>query len=93
MLKPWIVGVNITCGDRLMNEAVETRLFKEAWRHKHLTPLGQVEVRSFEGFLGLLNGIMATAPEAYKDIPTHEPSGLIGFPINALLDWPMASTR
>ncbi len=76
-----------------MNEAVETRLFKEAWRHKHLTPLGQVEVRSFEAFLGLLNGIMATAPEAYKDIPTHEPSGLIGFPINALLDWPMASTR
>lgn len=54
MLKPWIVGVNITCGDRLMNEAVETRLFKEAWRHKHLTPLGQVEVRSFEEFLGLL---------------------------------------
>ncbi|MGL5071941.1 MAG: phosphatidylserine decarboxylase family protein, partial [Aeromonas salmonicida] len=66
-------------------------MFKEAWRHKHLTPLGQVEVRSFEEFLGLLNGIMTTAPEAYQDIPTHEPSGLIGFPINALLDWPMAT--
>ena len=66
-------------------------MFKEAWRHKHLTPLGQVEVRSFEEFLRLLNGIMTTAPEAYQDIPTHEPSGLIGFPINALLDWPMAT--
>ncbi len=34
---------------------------------------------------------MTTAPEAYQDIPSHEPSGLIGFPINALLDWPMAT--
>ncbi len=66
-------------------------MFKEAWRHKHQTPLGQPEVRSFEEFLGLLNGIMTTAPEAYQDIPSQEPSGLIGFPINALLDWPMAT--
>jgi phosphatidylserine decarboxylase len=65
-------------------------MFKEAWRTA-LTPLGQVQVRSFDEFLGLLNGIMTTAPEAYQDIPSHEPSGLIGFPINALLDWPMAT--
>ena len=58
---------------------------------KKLTPLGQLEVRTFEEFLALLNGIMTTAPEAYQDIPSHEPSGLIGFPINALLDWPMAT--
>ncbi len=37
-------------------------MFKEAWRHKHQTPLGQPEVRSFEEFLGLLNGIMTTSP-------------------------------
>ncbi|WP_310597159.1 phosphatidylserine decarboxylase family protein [Aeromonas aquatica] len=66
-------------------------MFEEAWRHEHLTPLGQIEVKSFDEFLMLLNGIMTTAPEAYQDIPTHAPSGLIGFPINALLDWPMAT--
>jgi phosphatidylserine decarboxylase len=34
---------------------------------------------------------MTTAPEAYQDVKSHQPSGLIGFPINALLDWPMAT--
>lgn len=66
-------------------------MFAEAWRHEHLTPLGQIEVKNFDEFLILLNGIMTTAPEAYQDILSHEPSGLIGFPINALLDWPMAT--
>ncbi|MFM5510524.1 phosphatidylserine decarboxylase family protein [Aeromonas rivipollensis] len=66
-------------------------MFKEAWRHEHLTPLGQIELKSFDDFLILLNGIMTTAPEAYQDIPSQSPSGLIGFPINALLDWPMAT--
>jgi phosphatidylserine decarboxylase len=76
--------------DRVLHAQVEA-MFEEAWEQKKLTPLGQVEVRTFEEFLVLLNGIMTTAPEAYQDIPSHEPSGLIGFPINALLDWPMAT--
>jgi phosphatidylserine decarboxylase len=76
--------------DRVLHAQVEA-MFAEACQHEKLTPLGQVEVRTFEQFLQLLNGIMTTAPEAYQDIPSHEPSGLIGFPINALLDWPMAT--
>lgn len=76
--------------DRVLHAQVEA-MFAEADEHKKLTPLGQMEVRTFEQFLELLNGIMTTAPEAYQDIPSHEPSGLIGFPINALLDWPMAT--
>ena len=76
--------------DRMLHAQVEA-MFAEAYEHKHLTPLGQLQVRTFEQFLELLNGIMTTAPEAYQDIPSHEPSGLIGFPINALLDWPMAT--
>lgn len=76
--------------DRVLHAQVEA-MFAEACAHEKLTPLGQVEVRTFEEFLQLLNGIMTTAPEAYQDVRTHEPSGLIGFPINALLDWPMAT--
>jgi phosphatidylserine decarboxylase len=37
---------------------------------------------------------MTTAPEAYQTTSSSgelEPAGLIGFPINALLDWPMAT--
>lgn len=76
--------------DRVLHAQVEA-MFAEAYQHKQQTPLGQVEVRTFEHFLELLNGIMTTAPEAYQDFPSLEPSGLIGFPINALLDWPMAT--
>ncbi|HET9257588.1 MAG TPA: phosphatidylserine decarboxylase family protein [Pseudonocardiaceae bacterium] len=66
-------------------------MFSEAVEHEQLTPLGQVPVRSFEEFLGLLDVVMTTAPEAYQDIRTSQPAGLIGFPVNALLDWPMAT--
>ncbi len=76
--------------DRVLHVQVEA-MFREALEHEKETPLGQIEVRSFEQFLRLLNGIMTTAPEAYQDVSEHEPSGLIGFPINALLDWPMAT--
>ena len=76
--------------DRVLHAQVEA-MFAEANEHKKLTPLGQMAVRTFDEFLSLLNAIMTTAPEAYQDIPKHEPSGLIGFPINSLLDWPMAT--
>lgn len=76
--------------DRVLHAQVEA-MFAEALAHEKLTPLGQLEVRTFEEFLTLLNAIMTTAPEAYQDVKSHEPSGLIGFPINALLDWPMAT--
>lgn len=69
-------------------------MFKEAAILKQQTPLGTPEVQSFEEFLVLLNGIMTQAPE-YTECPDdrgrEEPCGLIGFPINALLDWPMAT--
>jgi phosphatidylserine decarboxylase len=76
--------------DRVLHGQVEA-MFEEAYEHRKRTPLGQIEVRTFEQFLRLLNGIMTTAPEAYEDVRSQEPSGLIGFPINALLDWPMAT--
>jgi phosphatidylserine decarboxylase len=48
---------------------------------------------TFEDFLVLLNGIMQTAPEAYQTgTPGNQTAaGMIGFPINALLAWPMAT--
>ncbi len=81
---------NMVNSDRVLHAQVEA-MFAEANEQEKLTPLGQVPVRTFEQFLRLLNGIMTTAPEAYEDVRNDEPSGLIGFPINALLDWPMAT--
>lgn len=69
-------------------------MFAEAHRLKKRTPLEwQSEPVNFEEFLVLLNAIMYTAPEAYQTGSgnNQQAAGMIGFPINALLDWPMAT--
>ncbi len=80
--------------DPALNLAIWS-MFKEAELLKQQTPLGTPEVKDFDEFLALLNGIMTQAPE-YIECPdstgAEEPCGLIGFPINALLDWPMATS-
>jgi len=71
-------------------------MFKEAALRESQTPLDTPEIKDFDEFLILLNGIMSQAPEYYagcKDADgPDQPCGLIGFPINALLDWPMATS-
>jgi phosphatidylserine decarboxylase len=81
--------------DPVLNFTAEA-MFKEAALLKQQTPLGTPEVKDLDDFLVLLNGIMTQAPE-YTECPdsttgVEEPCGLIGFPINALLDWPMATS-
>ena len=69
-------------------------MFAEAYRLKKRTPLTwEPEPQTFEDFLVLLNAIMVMAPEAYQTGrgEDQQPAGMIGFPINALLDWPMAT--
>ncbi|CAG8646624.1 16878_t:CDS:1 [Gigaspora margarita] len=51
-------------------------------------PDGQPEVRCFDDMLLAINSILKTAPP-WSD--AADISGLIGFPINAVLDWPMAT--
>ena len=41
-------------------------------------------MRNYEHMLELINAILTTAP-------TFNTTGLVGFPINAILDWPMAT--
>lgn len=80
--------------DPVLNFSIEA-MFREAAILKQQTPLGNPEVKDFDEFLTLLNGIMDMAPQ-YTECPDshgdEEPCGLIGFPINALLDWPMATS-
>ena len=59
---------------------------------KRTTPLGTAAVRNFDEFCALLNVIMTTAPVFATESKWNlEPAGLVGFPINALLNWPMAT--
>lgn len=48
-------------------------------------PTGKPEVRDYRHMLELLNAIMTRAP-------TFNTTGLVGFPINAIFDWPMGTT-
>jgi phosphatidylserine decarboxylase len=48
-------------------------------------PAGGPQVRHYQHMLKLLNAIMTKAPEFNK-------TGLVGFPINAILDWSMGTT-
>lgn len=80
--------------DPVLNFTIEA-MFKEALLLKQQTPLGTPEVKDFDEFLVLLNAIMTEAPQ-YTECPDshgdEEPCGLIGFPINALLNWPMGTS-
>ena len=48
------------------------------------TPLGTPQVRDYGLMLDLINEVLTTAPE-------YNETGLVGFPINAILDWSMAT--
>ena len=71
-------------------------MFSEALFREKCTPLdGQWQVKDFAEFLKLLNAIMTTAPECHVTKSSDceiEAAGLIGFPINALLAWPIATS-
>ncbi len=48
------------------------------------TPTGKPQVRDYQHMLQLINAIITRAP-------TFDDTGLVGFPINAILDWPMGT--
>ena len=49
-------------------------------------PTGQPQVKDYRQMFRLINAIMTQAPE-------YNESGLVGFPINAILNWTMATTN
>ena len=62
-------------------------LFNEMFTqvHHHRNPAHQPQVKNYRQMLRLLNRIMTKAPEFNQ-------TGLVGFPINAILDWSMGAT-
>ena len=62
---------------QMFEELPHTPQFRE-------TPVGRPQVRDYEHMLALINRILTTAPSFNK-------TGLVGFPINAILDWPMGT--
>lgn len=48
------------------------------------TPIGTPQVRNYRHMLRLFNHVLTTAP-------AFDRTGLVGFPINAIIDWPMCT--
>lgn len=80
---------NLVANTPSLQESTQT-MFIEGYDFDPANPLGTPSVTSWPQFLGLLNAIMTTAPQFYTD-KDGGASGLVGFPINALLDWPMGT--
>ncbi len=64
-----------------------TKMFEQVSSHSRFskTPTGTPQVRDYLHMLELINAIMTSAPEFNE-------TGLVGFPINTILDWPMGTT-
>eukprot|EP01060_Flectonema_neradi_P002531 TRINITY_DN1158_c1_g1_i1.p1 TRINITY_DN1158_c1_g1~~TRINITY_DN1158_c1_g1_i1.p1 ORF type:complete len:498 (+),score=111.84 TRINITY_DN1158_c1_g1_i1:67-1560(+) len=93
LIEPIAELKNMVNDDLVLKTSVDL-MFKEANRHRALTPLGTAPVENFEDFLQDLNKIMHTAPAFYTAGKNDDTAaGLIGFPVNALLDWPMATSH
>lgn len=54
-------------------------------------PTGKPQVRDFNTMLGLVNMILEEGPQWFHVTDPPHAMGLIGFPINAILDWPMGT--
>ncbi|RWU04240.1 phosphatidylserine decarboxylase [Pseudodesulfovibrio sp. S3] len=63
-----------------------TQMFEEVpQKEPYLTdPTGQPQIRSYQQMLQEMNRIIVQAPEFNQ-------TGLVGFPLNAILNWPMAT--
>ncbi|MGB0838129.1 MAG: phosphatidylserine decarboxylase family protein [Flavobacteriaceae bacterium] len=64
--------------NQMFTQVPHTKRFEDS-------PTGKPQVRDYKHMLALLNAIMTKAPEFNE-------TGLVGFPINAILDWSMATT-
>lgn len=61
-------------------------------RPKYRTdPVGHRALKNFDELIITMNSIIVQGPQFYDVKEPKTAMGLIGFPINALLDWPMAT--
>jgi len=84
---------NITSQDRVLAMNVE-KMITDANNYSTTTPLGTLPIQDFDHFLHMLNQIVRTSPAFYTTNTAPDPNeanGLIAFPINALLDFPMGT--
>jgi phosphatidylserine decarboxylase len=66
-------------------------MFNEASNKYPEDPVGSCAIKSFKEFIAVLGLVIQSGPEFFKKAEPETAMGLIGFPINALVDWPMGT--
>lgn len=66
-------------------------MFTEASSKYPEDPVGNCAIKSFSEFIAVLELIVQSGPEFFNKAEPETAMSYIGFPINALLDWPMGT--
>ncbi|KKY37835.1 putative phosphatidylserine decarboxylase family protein [Diaporthe ampelina] len=66
-------------------------MFTEASNKYPQDPVGNCAIKSFDEFMAVLGLVIQSGPGFFDKAKPETAMGLIGFPINALLDWPMGT--
>lgn len=66
-------------------------MFTEASGKYPEDPIGNSAIKSFSQFIAVLGFIIQSGPEFFNKAEPDTAMNYIGFPINALLDWPMGT--
>lgn len=91
LIKPIADLESIVNQDPALRANVDT-MFSDAAARQRQTPLKTKAIDNFESFLDILNQIVQTAPAFYTTSATDDSAaGLIAFPINAVLDFPLST--
>jgi phosphatidylserine decarboxylase len=90
-LEPTIVALQQFVASSTRLTKLSDAMFKQIPPAYINDPTGKPQVPNFNAMCDLLNAIIQSGPGWYDvdDPPTA--MGLIGFPINAILDWPMGT--
>ncbi|KAF5602514.1 phosphatidylserine decarboxylase 2 [Fusarium pseudocircinatum] len=86
---PQIVAFQKLVNDNPNLKTLANDMFTQS--SKHYDPTGEPALKTFGQFIDVLSLIIQSAPPFFdkQDPPTA--MGMIGFPINAVLDWPMGT--
>ncbi|GKT46760.1 L-tryptophan decarboxylase [Colletotrichum spaethianum] len=90
-LDPSLLNLQKIVDDDPALSRLANAMFTEASARYTLDPKEQPAIQSFGQFLQVVNVIMQSGPEFYDKPGNDTAMGFVGFPINALLDWPMGT--
>jgi len=90
-LDPSIIAMQQLVGGNPTLSRLSVSMFTEVPPAYANDPTGQPQVRNFDVMLRLVNMIIQEGPQFYDVTDPPTAMGMLGFPINAILDWPMGT--